>query len=157
MESGNGSPEHVTQILIDTTDRVIWIKDDRTMNNDNHTMFIQVPEGVNIFSLLVLQQPLDVKNISNWKVGISTEHLLFPNISSVLEVNLLLSAYILHEIMFPCFTDSDYFDNAKSKFFAEPSNIVATFAQLNKISLEVKYRGRSFEANQSAIDVNAIL
>ena len=42
-----------------------------------------------------------------------------------------------------------------SKFIAKSSDDVATFALLNKMVLEVDYRGRSFEVNQSVIDASA--
>ena len=42
-----------------------------------------------------------------------------------------------------------------SKFIAKPSDGVATSALLNKIVLEAKCRGCSFEVNQSMIDVSA--
>ena len=44
-----------------------------------------------------------------------------------------------------------------SRFIAKASTDVATSALLNKIVLEMNYRGRSFEVNQSSIDVSAII
>ena len=58
--------------------------------------YIHVPEGVNIFSLLNLDQPNNATNISNWKVGISTKHQYYPNITAVLDVSLILNiSYII--------------------------------------------------------------
>ena len=56
------------------------------------------------------------------------------------------------------YSDLDSADFQNSKFIAKLSTDVATSALLNKIGIEVNYsyRGRSFEVNQSAIDVNAI-
>ena len=54
------------------------------------------------------------------------------------------------------YSDLDSADFQNSKFIAKLSTDVATSALLNKIVIEVNYRGRSFEVNQSAIDVNAI-
>ena len=54
------------------------------------------------------------------------------------------------------YSDLDSADFQNSKFIAKLSTDVATSALLNTIVIEVNYRGRSFEVNQSAIDVNAI-
>ena len=53
-------------------------------------------------------------------------------------------------------SDLDSAEFRNSKFIAKLSTDVATSALLNKIVIEVNYRGRSFEVIQSAIDVNAI-
>ena len=54
------------------------------------------------------------------------------------------------------YSDLDSADFQSSTFIAKLSTDVATSALLNKIVLEVNSRGRSFEVNQSAIDVSAI-
>ena len=54
------------------------------------------------------------------------------------------------------YSDLDSADFQSSKFIAKLSKDVATSALLNKLVLEVNSRGRSFEVNQSAIDVSAI-
>ena len=54
------------------------------------------------------------------------------------------------------YSDIDSADFQSSKFIAKLSTDVANSALLNKIVLEVNSRGRSFEVNQSAIDVSAI-
>ena len=54
------------------------------------------------------------------------------------------------------YSDLDSADFQNSKFIAKLSTDVATSALLYKIVIEVNYRWRSFEVNQSAIDVNAI-
>ena len=54
------------------------------------------------------------------------------------------------------YSDLDSADFQSSKFIAKLSTDVATSTLLNKIVLEVNSRGRSFEVNQSTIDVSAI-
>ena len=54
------------------------------------------------------------------------------------------------------YSDLDSADFQNLKFIAKLSTDVATSALLNKIVIEVNYRRRSLEVNQSAIDVNAI-
>ena len=71
------------------------------MNEQEGLKYIRVPEGVNIFNLLALDQPANATNISNWKVGISPKHLLFPNISGVLEVSGLIISLNKYIEIFP--------------------------------------------------------
>ena len=81
----------------DLEDRIVRINDMSLMNDPEDVLrYINVPEGVNIFSLLNLDQPNNATNISNWKVGISTKHQYYPNITAVLDVSLILNiSYII--------------------------------------------------------------
>ena len=77
-----------TVVDYDLEDRIVRINDMSLMNDPEDVLrYIHVPEGVNIFSLLNLDQPSNATNISNWKVGISTRHQYYPNITAVLDVS----------------------------------------------------------------------
>mgnify|MGYP001260463571 CR=1 FL=1 len=77
-----------TVVDYDLEDRIVRINDMSLMNDPEDVLrYIHVPEGVNIFSLLNLDQPSNATNISNWKVGISTKHQYYPNITAVLDVS----------------------------------------------------------------------
>ena len=53
------------------------------------------------------------------------------------------------------YSDLDSADIANSKFIAKSPVATSAILDINKIVLEVKCRGRSFEVNQSVIDANA--
>ena len=79
-----------TTVDYDFEDRILTINDYDLMNDPEDVLkYIQVPEGVNIFSLLNLDQPNNATNISNWKVAISTKHQYYQNITAVLDVSLM--------------------------------------------------------------------
>ena len=60
---------------------------------------------------------------------------------------------MVQSLNFQTNSDLDSADFQSSKFIAKLSTDVATSALLDKIVLEVNFRGRSFEVNQSAIDL----
>ena len=64
----------------------------------------------------------------------------------------------LATLRYKSFVFKEIFKILENSFFPPLDNCadVASSALLNKIVIEVNYRGRSFEVNQSAIDVNAI-
>lgn len=85
MDDGKAE-EQWTQILIDSIGKIIWIRHDYGASKDSYE-HIGVPENVNIFKLLSLEQPKNVTDIYDWKVSISPENQLYPNISHVLEAS----------------------------------------------------------------------
>ena len=90
-----------TVVDYDLEDRIVRINDMSLMNDPEDVLrYIHVPEGVNIFSLLNLNQPNNTINISNWKVGISTRHQYYPNITAVLDVSLILNILYIMMINF---------------------------------------------------------
>ena len=84
------SQDSQTQIYLDVTERVVWIRDAQHEHNMDTFESINVPPDVNIFKLLMIQQPQEVTNISNWKVSINPSHAFYPNISGILEVSIIL-------------------------------------------------------------------
>ena len=76
-----------TLVDYDLRERIVNIKTVNVTGLQDDMKYIHVPEGVNIFSLLALDQPDNATNISNWKVSISTQHQLFPKISDIIEVS----------------------------------------------------------------------
>ena len=89
MSSAGGSP--VNEVTLDVNQRVIFIEN--SLYNglpNNSVVYNSVPKGVNVFALLSLQQPVEVTNLSNWKVALSDLNPIYPNLTHALEVNYTL-------------------------------------------------------------------
>ncbi len=73
-------------VVINNDLREILVEDWDTLAGNATLVSNPVPKGVNIFALLNLEQPLEVTNLTGWKVIVSDKNNLYPNLLNVFEV-----------------------------------------------------------------------
>ena len=77
---------------VDHGSKVLLLYDDAAANDRDKDTFLleEAPPGINLFALLNLRPPRNVTELDGWKVIFSKNSSSYSNISSILEVRIVL-------------------------------------------------------------------